>query len=228
MEDKDPVLAAKMVQYIGYLIDEKAKQLIKDGYSKMIASLNSGITEKQFEIKMLSDSLGKIRQKYSLFNTKTQSEIISEQFDVVKSEYIRTTAKLEKLKTGGTIPKDTIQYIEAEGQGLKVQLDTLEKRVAMLNEGQLTLNELEVRYYSYIEQISQQKQRLKLLYSAQNANIPALLEMESVEVPLMKSRPRRTLIVSGVTLGAFFFSIFMALLLEKYRDINWKELLHDA
>jgi LPS O-antigen subunit length determinant protein (WzzB/FepE family) len=52
--------------------------------------------------------------------------------------------------------------------------------------------------------------------------------MESVEVPLMKSRPRRTLIVSGVTLGAFFFSIFMALLLEKYRDINWKELLHDA
>jgi uncharacterized protein involved in exopolysaccharide biosynthesis len=145
----------------------------------------------------------------------------------VKSEYIRTNAKLENLKTAGNIPKDTIQYIEAEAEGLKVELDTLEKRVSMLNEGQLTLNELEVRYYSYIEQISQERQRLKLLYSAQNANIPALLEMENAEIPLMKSRPKRTLIVLGATLGAFFLSIFLVLLLDQYKEINWKEVLHD-
>jgi uncharacterized protein involved in exopolysaccharide biosynthesis len=96
-----------------------------------------------------------------------------------------------------------------------------------LNEGQLTLNELEVRYYSYIEQISQERQRLKLLYSAQNANIPALLEMENAEIPLMKSRPKRTLIVLGATLGAFFLSIFLVLLLDQYKEINWKEVLHD-
>jgi len=216
-----------MVQYAGFLIDEKAKKLIKDGYSKMIYSLNSGIAEKQFEIKILSDSLSKTRQKYNLFNTKTQSEIISEHFDVVKSEYIRTNAKLENLKTAGNIPKDTIQYIEAEAEGLKVELDTLEKRVSMLNEGQLTLNELEVRYYSYIEQISQERQRLKLLYSAQNANIPALLEMENAEIPLIKSRPQRSLIVLGATLGAFFLSIFLVILLDQYKEINWKEVLHD-
>jgi len=227
IEDKNPALAAQMVQYAGFLIDEKAKQLIKDGYSKMINSLNSGIAEKQIEIKVLGDSLSKTRQKYNIFNTKTQSEIISEQFDVVKSAYIRTNARLSNLKTAGNLPKDTIQYIEAEAEGLKVELDTLEKRVSMLNEGQLTLNELEVRYYSYIDQISQERQRLKLLYSAQNANIPALLEMENAEIPLMKSRPKRTLIVLGVTLGAFFLSIFLVILLDQYKEINWKEVLHD-
>jgi len=227
IEDKNSALAAKMVQYAGFLIDEKAKKLIKDGYSKMIHSLQTGIAEKQFEIQILSDSLSKTRKKYNLFNTKTQSEIISEQFDVVKSEYIRTNARLGNLKTGGNIPKDTIQYLEAETEGLKAELDTLEKRVFMLNEGQLTLNELEVRYYSYIEQIAQEKQRLKLLYSAQNANIPALLEMENAEIPLIKSRPKRTLIVLGATLGAFFLSILLVILLDQYKEINWKEILHD-
>ena len=96
--------------------------------------------------------MSKTRKKFNLFNTKTQSEIISEQFDVVKSEYIRSNARLKNLKTGGNIPKDTIQYLEAEAEGLKAELDTIERRVTMLNEGQLTLNELEVRYYSYIEQ----------------------------------------------------------------------------
>jgi|694.fasta_scaffold15214_3 uncharacterized protein involved in exopolysaccharide biosynthesis len=227
IEDKKPELAAQMVQYAGFLIDEKAKKLIKDGYSKMIYSLNTGIAEKQLEIKVLSDSLSKTRKKYNLFNTKTQSEIISEQFDVVKSEYIRSNARLNNLKTGGNIPKDTIQYLEAEAEGLKAELDTLERRVTMLNEGQLTLNELEVRYYSYIEQISQEKQRLKLLYSAQNANIPALLEMETAEIPLMKSRPKRTFIVLGAILGAFLLSIFVVITLDRYKEINWKEVLHD-
>jgi uncharacterized protein involved in exopolysaccharide biosynthesis len=227
IEDKNPVLAAQMVQYAGFLIDEKAKKLIKDGFSKMIHSMHTGIAEKQFEIKTLSDSLSKTRKKYNLFNTKTQSEIISEQFDIVKSDYISSNARLRNLKTGGNIPKDTIQYLEAETEGLKEALDTLEKRVFMLNEGQLTLNELEVRFYSYIEQIAQEKQRLKLLYSAQNANIPAILEMENAEIPLMKSRPKRTLIVVGATIGAFLLSILLVILLDQYKEINWKEVLHD-
>jgi len=228
IEDKDRLLAAQMVRYAGFLIDERGRALIRDGYFKMIQSLERGIAEKQSEIGQLSDSLGMLRGKYNLFNTKTQSEIISEQFDVVRGEYIRTSARLSNLKKSDLIPSDTIRYIEAEAEGLRAELDTLRHRVSMLNEGQLSLNQLEVRFYSLIEAISTEKERLKLLLSARDADIPALLEMEAAEVPLIKSRPKRTLIVLAVTFASFFLGLFSIVLLERYRQINWKEVLHEG
>ena len=51
--------------------------------------------------------------------------------------------------------------------------------------------------------------------------------MENAEIPLMKSRPKRALIVLGATLGAFFLSLFLVILLDQYKEINWKEVLHD-
>jgi uncharacterized protein involved in exopolysaccharide biosynthesis len=44
---------------------------------------------------------------------------------------------------------------------------------------------------------------------------------------LMKSRPKRSFIVLGAILGSFFLSIFIVVILDRYKEINWKEVLHD-
>ena len=55
--------------------------------------------------------------------------------------------------------------------------------------------------------------------------IPTTLLVEAGDVPYIKSRPKRAIIVISATLIAFILSIIGILLLENYRDVNWKELL---
>ena len=74
--------------------------------------------------------------------------------------------------------------------------------------------------------LSQTKERAKQLRSTYNSNIPAILLVETAEVPIIKSRPQRKLIVLGALVVAFFFSVIGVLLIENYRDINWRELYH--
>jgi uncharacterized protein involved in exopolysaccharide biosynthesis len=43
----------------------------------------------------------------------------------------------------------------------------------------------------------------------------------------MKSRPKRSFIVLGAVIGALLLSIFIVIILDRYKEINWKEVLHD-
>jgi uncharacterized protein involved in exopolysaccharide biosynthesis len=66
-------------------------------------------------------------------------------------------------------------------------------------------------------------ERYNQILAAFNTNIPAVQIVEMAEPPMMKSRPKRSMIVVGAVLAAFLFTLFAAFLADAYRDVNWKE-----
>jgi len=74
------------------------------------------------------------------------------------------------------------------------------------------------------KQLSYDLERYNQILAAYNTNIPLVQIVELAEPPLMKTRPRRSIIVLGAVVAAFFFTLFAAFLADAYRDVNWKEL----
>jgi uncharacterized protein involved in exopolysaccharide biosynthesis len=52
--------------------------------------------------------------------------------------------------------------------------------------------------------------------------------VEPAQVPVVKSRPHRVVIVIAAVIAALLFSILGALLVEAYREVNWKEVLQQG
>lgn len=225
-EDTDPELAAAVVNGARLEIDRIARALIKEGQYQTLVSLQEGVRVKEKQLTILGDSLAQLRQRYQIYNTKTQSEALTTQFSETASSYVRQEAKLQAMEENRSIPRDTVAFVQAEVQGLKREYDTLSRRMEMLNEGQILLNNLESQYYNSSGQVSADLERVKLLEAAYLAQVPALLTLETAEVPVVKSRPRRSILVLAATALAFFLGIIGILLLDTYRDINWRKILH--
>lgn len=62
------------------------------------------------------------------------------------------------------------------------------------------------------------------LHSAYQTDVPAIHIIEEAKVPVIKSRPIRWLLVVTSTIAAFVFSLFGALLLDYYREIDWNRI----
>jgi uncharacterized protein involved in exopolysaccharide biosynthesis len=82
---------------------------------------------------------------------------------------------------------------------------------------------------------TQLKVQLELTYAAIASETPIFQVLETAKVPDLKSSPSRGIICIIVTLGAFFFSVFLAFVLtvlenirndpeamEKFRAVNKK------
>jgi hypothetical protein len=50
--------------------------------------------------------------------------------------------------------------------------------------------------------------------------------VEAAEVPIYKSRPVRSLICIGEVFIAFILSVIGVLILDVYKDVNWREIVN--
>jgi LPS O-antigen subunit length determinant protein (WzzB/FepE family) len=92
------------------------------------------------------------------------------------------------------------------------------------NEGAPLLSVLSDLHYQARKQLSYDLERYNQIKSAFNTDIPALHLVEAAEVPRIKSRPKRSILVIVSVLAAFVFTTLAALLAEAYRDINWQNI----
>lgn len=224
LEDKERTLCATMVNDARDKINSMAQVLIKDGQRIQISRFEENIKAKDAEITLLGDTLQKLRAEYNIYNTITQSEILPELVAKAKSKLIRTETKL-RLLADANVPRDTLIYLESEVEGLKYEVDGLNGALKRFNEGMSLIQVLTEEHEESRSQIALDKERLKQLQAVFNADFKAIYVIEQGVEPVVKSRPRRTILVLSAGIIAFVFSVLGALLLEAYRDINWKEVL---
>ncbi|HHS94972.1 MAG TPA: hypothetical protein ENJ45_00155 [Phaeodactylibacter sp.] len=223
IEDKDPKLAAAMVNDARDKVEEICRTLIKESQRKEIAAFKKNIKEKNVEIKVLGDTLRKLRAHYAIYNTITQSEILPELVAKAKSKLVRTETKLELLKNA-SVPRDTIIYLEAEVAGLKYEVDGLTQSLVTFNEGMGRIQVLTEQHEEARGQLALDKERLKQLEAVNSSDFNAIYIVEPGEVPIVKSRPKRSILVIAATMLAFFFSVIGVLVLEINKRFNWSEI----
>lgn len=224
-EDKNPVFASYVANTARDKINEIAQNLMRAQFERSIETFKLNIENKTKLMGVLADTLISLRKKYKIYNSNAQSETITAQYDVAVSKQDRLEGRLESLKEIRGIDPDTIRMLNANLSGVKREVSNLEKKIELLNDGISIVNLYEKQYLEANQSLSNDQERLKEYQAAFTANIPAVILVEKAEVPVMKSRPKRSILVIGAGFISFILLTIGVLLFEAYRDINWKEIV---
>ncbi|MBU6342267.1 MAG: hypothetical protein KGS48_12295 [Bacteroidetes bacterium] len=232
VEDTDPKMAANMANAAREKINQIAQRLIKNIQATTLTAFENNMSHKNKELDLLGDSLREIQTVSGVYNSGTQGELIAKQLTIAQSEIIHKKAQLQILENNPLIPKDTIEYIKANLYAFETELKRLKSKEP--NNDNLTLQTynkvlpkisiLSDLHYQARKQLTYDQERYNQVKAAYNTTIPAIQLVEAAEEPLVKSRPKRTMIVVAALLAALFFAIIGILIVEAYRDFDWKQI----
>lgn len=225
VEDKDPQLAAAIANVARDKIDLLNIRAFKQLMANQKNSIDKNIRLKEIRIKILNDSLQAARNQYGIYNIQSQSESLSELRTSKGAKLIGAKAKYQALKSQSSIPRDTILYLQANLKGLEEEVNQLDAMLSNMNVGMPIVEGLEEELEEAYDQLNYDRERLKRLNTAFDANISSIVTYEIASIPLIKSRPFRSLIVIGSVVAAFVLSLLAVLIFDTYKEVNWKELL---
>lgn len=228
VEDRDPEVAAKMANAARDKIDVLAQQLIKTNQKRTLQAYLNNLQSKGANLNQLGDSLADVRAKYGIYNVPAQSELLTGQYSTARAKLAREASKLKALRDNRSIPRDTIAYLSATVNGLETQVDSLGAQMDRFRSGMSRILSLEKEYVDANQTLSDDRERTKQLQATYDAEISAIILVEEAEVPVLKSRPHRSVIVIAAGAIAFIFSVLGVLLLEAYRSVKWQEVFKDA
>lgn len=235
IEDTDPQMAAAMANVARDKVNYIAQRLNKESQVKLLAAFEDNMTRKSAELTTLADSIQYIQSTTNVFDPGAVSGSLSGQLATAESEITRTKARLDVLSVDPLIPPDTISYIRANLKAyeeLKRVIktdDPKSDRISLrkVNEMIPTMAVLQDMHYQARKQLTFDLERYNQIRSAYNTDIPALLVVEHAEVPMFKSRPKRSIIILASLVGAFLFALLGALLAESVRTLDWKTITTD-
>lgn len=224
IEDKNREMAAQMTRAARERINMISQNLVKASQLKTIQTFEASIKERETQLNLLSDTLVAIRKKFGIFNSEAQTETLTTQLSESESKLTYTKGRLEASRTTKGVKRDTLIMLETRMAGLQQEVAQLAGKLDTLNSGIAKVSIIERQYYESNDNLSKEKAKLNQYQAAFNSNIPALLLVEEAETPVIKSRPRRSIMVLAATAIAFLFGIIGILLIENYRDVNWREI----
>jgi len=232
VEDTDPERAAAMANVATNFIDYQVKSIIKNSQIALASSYQKSINSKEKLMQGNLDTLIHYRETSGIYDPRGQTEILATRVTEVTNAVEREKASLESLKKSSSRKiQDSIEIVQARIIGYERELSILNGddpnsnySLKNFNNNKGKVELLESRYYRSYEQIGYDLEKLKLYNAAIDIDVPALHVIETAEVPLYKSRPRRSVLVIACTIAAFLFSLAAILAIESYRHFDWTPL----
>ncbi|NUQ22979.1 MAG: hypothetical protein HUU34_03435 [Saprospiraceae bacterium] len=224
IEDVNREMAANMARAAREKINTITQRLLKDSQLKSIKTFEDEIAVKEQQLKILGDSMSKLRKEYGVYNIIAQSETLTAQFSETESKLISNRTRLEVLRQSSRVHRDTIRNLEAKVRGMEEEVKNLEAKITHFNDGTPVVLAYERQYSEANAGLSEDKERLKQYRATYESNIPALMVIEEAQTPIVKSRPKRSILVIAATAVAFMFCVIGILLFETYKDVNWREI----
>jgi uncharacterized protein involved in exopolysaccharide biosynthesis len=224
MEDTDPELARDIANAARDKINEFCQRMVKESQDKLIATYQDNIESKMKEIFVLNDSLLNERKRYQVWDTVYQGQVLSEQVSRTSARLAGTKAKIEVFRTKGGSYRDSVFYYGALIKSLESQMEGVNTQLESFNSGLPKITYLEQEQKEFSEQLSLDKERYKQLRAARKNDFTALHIVDVAETPVIKSRPKRSILVLSVTAIVGLLSLIAVFLLEKYKAIDWKSL----
>lgn len=224
MEDTDPAQAAAIVNAAREKLDELYIKVIREQLTTLETSLQKNITSKEHSLQVVNDSLLALKTRYGIYDATTQGEFFAQQIIGIESKFNRESAKLATFKQLGGLPRDTIVFLKAAISGYDQELQLLKEKQVLFNNGLSKVNLLERQQKELSNRLSYQQVQLKQLITAMESSLSGINLIEAGAVPVIKSRPKRSIIVISAVLIAFVFSVLGTLLFDAYREVDWKAL----
>jgi hypothetical protein len=228
IEDKDREVAAAMANAARSKINELAQKVVKNSQLQVITAYETSIKEKQNILKVVSDSLRKARDTYGIFNTESQAEVLAGIISSTESRLIKEKERLRLLQNTRGIPRDTINLLKAVVGGLEKQFSSMTSdssdsrfNLSNFNKGKELVDYLDQVYSQTYKQLSYDRIRLDQIKTAYESNITTIHLVEQAKVPIVKSRPKRTILVLGAVFVALVMGMLYYLVIESLKDYDW-------
>ena len=230
VEDIEPQISARIANEARDKIAAIAAEVIHKGQQNVATTIAEDIRMKQHILDSITVTLKYMRSKYGIYNTYKQSETLTGLAAVADAKHTRTRSQVAALERDPSANKDSISMLRALAKGYESEFKMLtssnsssSSNLGNFNQG---VSNIEVLLQIHLEernQMSGDMIKLNRLRSALNAKISAIHIIEEAKTPLIKSRPKRMMVVLAATLIAFVMSVFAVLLINAYRSVNWKD-----
>ena len=227
VEDKDPIFAAQMANEARVKVETLTQTLVKQSQKKILDATYNSVQKKQKEYDILEDSLINIGSTYGIFSADAQAESFGTNLVEIEGKYLKSSGQLEFMKNNN-LPKDSIDKVEAKTVGLKLQLESLNKKIEVFRKGYPTYKSLQRRIRDFGNVMNLDKEKMAQMKATYDAPITVLHLIESAETPVYKSRPKRSVLVVGI--GALTFVLMSLWTILKYQidKNNWREHFRNA
>lgn len=236
VEDKDPTIAANMANTAREQIEQLAVRMIKNSQKKLINSYSLTIQEKESQLDQLLDSLAKFQNSSGIYDPLAQAEYLSTHFIALESKLAQSRGKLaayKKLSDRGWA-RDSIGKLQGVINGIEAELTMMtdtagvgKTKLEQFNEDKGRILVMEDAYLKATNQLSYDKEMLKKYQSAFDMEIPAIHVLTRAEVPVVKSRPFRSIILLTALIISLAFCLLAILLIESYKQFDWKEITRE-
>ena len=224
MEDEEKEVAAQMANAARDFIANTAVQLVKSSQSKLLGIFQENLKSKQSQLDSLNQQLLSVRKQYGVYNTDAQSESLSELLAKAESRLYNSQAKLQALQQSGG-RRDTINLLKANIKGYENEIEKLGERINVFNDGMAKVEMLQNIQEETSKILAEDREHYKQIQAAYDTDFPSIMLVEAAPVPIVKSRPKRTLIVVAAVVLAFVFSVIGILIFDTYQDVEWKKIM---
>ncbi|MEY2949957.1 MAG: hypothetical protein ACO388_03180 [Saprospiraceae bacterium] len=221
VEDKNPEWAALIANTTREKIDEISQDILKASQKNLLVNYDRKILEKENLLKKLTDSLFRLRDEFQLFNGSTQTENLTTRLIDATADLSNYQAAFQYLSNKANIQRDTLTIIEAKIKGLTAETQSLTKRLSKVNEGLSTVKTLEDNFNTIATGLNFDKDSRSRLLTFIEAKTPALILIEAAQIPLIKSKPKRSLLVIGSTILSFLFATLGVLFYESTKKYHF-------
>ena len=228
VEDTDRQRSADMANFIRYKIDLTHRNFVKQNQEIVIKTHKKSLTDRENRMVEIQDSLVKWRGIYQIYNVNAQSEFLSSYVPKIQAKLAGAKARLSGFKVINQ--RDSVKIYEIKVRGLESQLTTLTTgggnassiNLKSLKNGMTKILSLELEQEELAEEIAGQRELYLRYQNILSSEVSSLLAVETAEVPIIKSRPVRSLILIAALVIAFILSVTGVLIFENYRNVDWK------
>ncbi|RMG86776.1 MAG: hypothetical protein D6714_03580 [Bacteroidetes bacterium] len=225
VEDTDKALATRMANFARDKINEIAQRLIKESLARTAETYRQSLEESRKKLDSLGKELRMVRDSFGVYNTETQSEGMVTLVTKTEAKIQRNKAKLEFYKSlNQRAYRDSIVRIQSLIPALEAELETYRTNLERFNKGFSRAEVLTQVQLRSSDQLGKDRERYRQLLSVYNSSFPAIHVLEEATIPVVKSRPKRMLIVTVAVVLAFILSVIGVLIFDTYRDINWRDI----
>ena len=229
VEDKDPIRAANMANAARDRIANVIRRVTSNGQGDMATMYTSSITMKKLRLNAIQDSLKVLTKLYGIVDVQSQKEALSGLLGRTERDLTSDSVKYSRLKTMrvGSRMRDTLNVLQARIEAQRSMLVQLHNQLNSFAAVSGTVEALQTELEILSEQLAYDQERLRQFETMGSTSGPVIHLLDIAFVPDRKSRPIRWLIVVGSTLAAFLFTALGILLIDTYKDVEWKEFFTD-
>lgn len=221
VEDTDRYRAANMANAARDKISTVVQNMIKQSQKNMMDNLSANLMTKEGLIEETDQELRKLREQYQIYDTKAQGGLFAELLTETNAGMSQIQGKLA-LK--GSVPRDSIRKWSAVLKGLETKKTELLKDLQLYNSGVASVMNVEQVLARYSSQYNLDRERYNQLLASYTAPFTALHIVEIAGVPVVKSRPKKAIVIIAATLIAAILSTLFVLIRQSLRQVPWREI----